>query len=194
MTKSRFTIAILGALALVAGALLWLQRQSTEALRTEIVLLREQKAELNQVRAENARLKGALISEADLARLRADRAAVLRLRGEIERTRKDLDQQERALAEQAAEAKTVKLAMNIGADGEIMVDGAPLDEPTLRRVLGDVPSGSRVQIDLYPSGPVQGGLSEKTKELLRRISPTLMSRDVKLHFDVKRDAVPQGEK
>jgi hypothetical protein len=53
-------------------------------LRAEVALLREERSELAQVRAENLRLLAEQPPSAEIERLRADRAAILRLRGEIE--------------------------------------------------------------------------------------------------------------
>jgi len=98
MSALRWLSALLLALALVAGAALWLQRQAAEALRGEIALLREENRDLAKSRAENQRLAAALPSAAELERLRADHAAVARLRREIEKTKDNLQARERALA------------------------------------------------------------------------------------------------
>jgi hypothetical protein len=62
---------LLLALAVAAGVAWWLRQQAAEDLRSEI---------------------------AQLEAMRADPAAVVRLRGEIERTKDKLDARERALA------------------------------------------------------------------------------------------------
>ena len=72
------------ALAVVAGAEWWLQRQAAAQLRGEIALLRDEGRELARLRKENQRLAAALPTTAELARLRADHAAVVQLRTEIE--------------------------------------------------------------------------------------------------------------
>ena len=59
-------------------------------LRDEIVLLREQNRELVRLRAENQRLAAALPPAAQLEALRADHAAVARLRSELEKTKDNL--------------------------------------------------------------------------------------------------------
>ena len=90
---------LLLALALAAGAGWWLQRASSAQVRGELALLRDEQRELAKLRAENQRLTTALPPATKLAALRADHAAVVRLRGEIEKLREHLQMQERALAE-----------------------------------------------------------------------------------------------
>ena len=84
MNALRWLSVLLLALALVTGASLWLQRQAAAQLRDEIAQLREDSRELAKLRAENQRLVAAQVSAVELARLRADHAAVLRLRTELE--------------------------------------------------------------------------------------------------------------
>ena len=84
MNPLRWLSALLLALAVVAGGALWLQRQSGAQLRGEIALLRDEQRDLTRLRKENQRLAAALPTTAELARLRADHAAVVQLRTEIE--------------------------------------------------------------------------------------------------------------
>ena len=70
--------------ALGAGVTWWLQAQEAAALRAEVALLRDERSELARVRAENLRLTTEQPPAAEIERLRADRAATLRLRTEIE--------------------------------------------------------------------------------------------------------------
>lgn len=98
MKPGRFVALILfAATAVMAGA--WrLQRDAAAALRLEADGLREENRELATLRAENQRLTAGLPPAADIARLRADRAAVERLRNEIEKLKDDVQRRERALA------------------------------------------------------------------------------------------------
>ena len=77
--------------------MLWLQREEAAALQVEVTLLRQQGHELAGLRAEHARLEAAAVPAAELARLRADRATVLQLRGELDALRRSLEQREQAL-------------------------------------------------------------------------------------------------
>ncbi len=84
MRASHGIAVALLALAIVAGAGFALQRQAAEALRQEIALLRDAQRAVAQVRAENEKLKASQPAPAEIERLRADRAAMLRLRAEID--------------------------------------------------------------------------------------------------------------
>ncbi len=98
MSALRRLFAVLLALALVAGAELLLQRQSAAQLRDEIALLREENCQVAQLCAENATLVSAQAPAAEMARLRADRAAVLQWRVEIEELKAGVAERERAVA------------------------------------------------------------------------------------------------
>ncbi len=99
MAALRWLSALLLALAVVAGASWWLQRQATAQLRGELALLRDEQRELARLRAENQRLAAALPAAVELERLRADHAAVLQLRAEIDRARDALQARERVLTD-----------------------------------------------------------------------------------------------
>ena len=92
-----FSVVLLG-LALVAGAALLLQRHATEALRSELALLRDENREVARLRAEQQCLKAAEVPAAELERLCADHAALIRLRAEINRLKNRADQKARANA------------------------------------------------------------------------------------------------
>jgi len=79
------------AAALVAGASLWIQHQATLAFRSEVDLLRDESRRLAQVRAEHQRLLSAQPPAAELDRLRADHAALVRLRTEIDQMKTRAD-------------------------------------------------------------------------------------------------------
>jgi len=98
MIAPRLVAALLLALAVVAGAALWLQRQAAAGLRAEITLLRAEDRDLARLRGENARLAAGQISADKLEQLRADHAAVQRMRHELEALKTDLEKRERALA------------------------------------------------------------------------------------------------
>lgn len=83
--------------ALVAGVTWWLQAQEAAALRAEVALLHEERSELARVSAENLRLTTEQPPAAEIERLRADRAAILRLRAEIERLKATTEARARGL-------------------------------------------------------------------------------------------------
>lgn len=71
-------------IAVAAGIGVAREWSETQALRAEVELARTEAAELGRVRAENQRLRKKQITTGELAALRADHAAVVRLRGELE--------------------------------------------------------------------------------------------------------------
>lgn len=83
MTLRRWLALALLMLALVAGGALLLQRQEAAQLRDELTLLREGRRELAQLKAEQARLQAAQPTAAEWEQLRGDRAAVERMRTEL---------------------------------------------------------------------------------------------------------------
>lgn len=85
--RARFPWGFLLALLLVAatGALAWASRwQQTGLLRTQLALQRPDPAELTRLKTENARLRAQQLPAAELESLRADHAALPRLRAEVE--------------------------------------------------------------------------------------------------------------
>jgi len=86
MSPSRrrwISLGFLG-LAVGTGGMWWVQRREAEALRIEVMLLRDAQRDLDARREEHRRLLAAQAPAAEVERLRADRAVLLRLRGEIE--------------------------------------------------------------------------------------------------------------
>ena len=87
MTTLRWGSGLLLGIAVVVAAALWLQRQEAEVLRSEIAMLREERVEREKLQAENRRLATQAAPAEEVARLRADHAAIGRLRTEIETLR-----------------------------------------------------------------------------------------------------------
>ena len=79
----RWSIGLL-LVGLAGGTGLIYERQMAATLRREGALLQAEKETLARVEAENARLQTEQIPPLELARLRDDRAALYRLRGEID--------------------------------------------------------------------------------------------------------------
>ncbi len=152
MVSSRWVSVGLLAFAVGAGAVLWLQRQTAADLRDERALLRDDSRELARLRVENQRLAAALPPVAKLEELRADRAAVMRLRGEIEKTRDNLEARERTLATappaapvpQAPPALVATIAISV--DGNLTRDGQIFELAALRQQLSVLPRGTGFEI------------------------------------------------
>src|SRR5690242_13436495 len=93
---SRLSTVVLLLLAVVGGFALLLQRQRASVLREQIALLRADQRELIALRAENAKLQAGLPSDSELARLRADHAAAIRLQAELNALRRQISAAEAA--------------------------------------------------------------------------------------------------
>lgn len=86
---------VLTAVAASFGVLLLLERHAGSMLREELELLQHERAQLRAIARENAGLASQQPSDAELSRLRADHAAVQRLRKEIEVLRERIAAEER---------------------------------------------------------------------------------------------------
>ena len=151
MASSRWVSVGSLAFVVVAGAAFWLQRQAAADLRDELALLRGDSRELARLRAENQRLTAALPPAVKLEELRADRAAVMRLRSEIEKTRDNLEARERALATAAPVLQAppaLVAAIGISADGNLTRDGQIFELAALRQQLSALSRGSAFEIRL----------------------------------------------
>lgn len=83
--RSSVGFLVMVAVLVVAGGLgLASQWQQTMLLRGELDGLHDQERELKALRSANERLRGQQVSASELAALRADHAAVGRLRAELE--------------------------------------------------------------------------------------------------------------
>ena len=83
--RSNFVfVTVIVGLVLIGGAAGGLQWQETQVLRRSIEIAQEEAKELSQLRAENLRLRARQIPVTELERLRADHAALPRLRAELE--------------------------------------------------------------------------------------------------------------
>jgi hypothetical protein len=123
------------AIAIVMGARYFLQRQERAALRAEISALQQENSQLGELRAENSRLLAQKISDTELERLRSDRAALTRLRAEIDKLEETADRKARAMQQRdRAEGGTV-LKVALGSNGALLLNGAAADQAALRQVL-----------------------------------------------------------
>lgn len=198
MSPLRCLSALLLALAVVAGAALWLQRQVAVGLREELARLREENRELARLRGENLRLEAALPPAAKLEDLRADRAAVIRLRGEIEKTKDNLQARERALAPGApptlAAPLPPALVVNIGmsADGSLTSNGQTFEPTALRQQLSTLPRGSTFEIRLRPK-PDANVPFDKVKQSLGAIAEQAgqMAKDLGLKMSLRIEQPPK---
>jgi hypothetical protein len=82
-----FFVLLIAVLVTAVAGIGWRQRQ-TAALRDELAAVSRTAHELARLRTENVRLREKQIPAAELEALRADHAALPRLRAEIEALRK----------------------------------------------------------------------------------------------------------
>lgn len=83
--RSHFVFVMVVVLLVLIGGAAWgLQWQETQVLRRSIEIAGEEANELSQLQAENLRLRARQIPATELERLRADHAALPRLRAELE--------------------------------------------------------------------------------------------------------------
>jgi hypothetical protein len=128
-----FTLAsLIVAVALFARSFLHLQE--SETLRAEIGFLQQENRQLDELRAGNARLRASRIPDSELERLRNDRAALGRLRTEINRLEESADRQARAAKAYGSKVWRPPLVLRaaISGGGGVEVEGAPADEAALR--------------------------------------------------------------
>lgn len=81
-------LVVVTTLVIASGVGLAAQWQTTLLLRGELERVQWETEELERLRAENQRLRGKQIPAAELEALRADHAAVARLRAELDTLRK----------------------------------------------------------------------------------------------------------
>src|SRR5688572_10597772 len=95
-------LVVVGVIALVRYLI---ERQESAALRSEIAILRQDRDHAARLRAEHERLVAGKVSDAELQRLRNDRAALNRLRNEINALETNAEQRAKALQEPASAKK-----------------------------------------------------------------------------------------
>lgn len=83
MQRSFIVWTGLAVVAVATGMTLWLQRETGRQLQLELAQVGQQRAEREALAEANRKLRDARVSPEELERLRADRAAVARLRREL---------------------------------------------------------------------------------------------------------------
>lgn len=163
---------------------LFLQHETSANLRGEIVLLREDVHELERLRGEQARLLAAQPPAAELTRLQTDRAALNRLRAEIERMKEHAEQTAHRLSAPmgnpapSGPAAALTLPVVITGDGALSMGDRPLDWVEVRQVLSRLAKGDafEVRVSMSPDAraerieAIMDTFKTLTKELGLRMS------------------------
>ena len=179
------SIALLG-FAIASGAWYLLRRQESIALRAEMVSLQQENRRLADLRAEHERLLATKISDSELARLRNDRAALQRLRAEINQLNESADRKARAVQEPGSEkqpALVLKLAM--GTDGGWMFDGVPADDQGIRELFARL-AGRSERVDIRFQVDANERRTDLMKEKLNRIADWAREARLGMSFRVER--------
>jgi hypothetical protein len=169
-------------LAVAITAVLFLQRATAANLRSELVLLREEHREMARLKAERDRLKAAQVPSAELERLRADRAALVQLRSEIDamKTRTDDLARREAKPSDTQNVKPTVLKIALGADGKLAVEGKSSDLETLRQRLAGLGKDARIDVSIVPDAAAQANNVKATADSLLAIA-----REVGLKMSVR---------
>jgi len=156
MAALRWTLLLVFAGAMTVALLL--QRESAANLRDEMGLLRDDQRELVRLRAEHVRLLAAQPPAAELTRLQTDRAALQRLRTELEKMTEHAEAASRRLAQpmDAAAPATAQAALTLSValagDGAVSLEGNPVDWAGIKQRLSRLAHGAT--FDVRVSAPV----------------------------------------
>lgn len=138
--------------ALGAAAWTWLQRAEAEVLRAQLAQLHDGQRESARLRTEHRLLSAAQPPAEELRRLRADRAALVRLRAELDYLRsraanyEDLEASANSRLVRAPVPGTITVNTGIADDGSLSFDGVPSALEMLRARLAGAQRGDRVEL------------------------------------------------
>ena len=190
MSATRWISAGFLGFAVLAGGGLWLQHETSAALRGEIRLLQDERKTLERLRAENQRLTAAQVPDAELARLRADRAALLRLRDEIDRMKSRAEQMGSAQQPAQTPAKAelppaLTLHLAVQQNGNLKLDGTPVDlNYEIRQRLAALRRGDIVKVRFdAPDAPYVGFMKQRVNELMA------LAKELGLRMEIKFEGV-----
>ncbi len=199
MTAARIWLALVVGLAVAATASLWLQRETRAVLQAELAQLREENAELGRVREERIRLVAQRTAPEEVSRLRADHAAVVRLRGEIEALRESVERREAAVAAAGAKAKerpwpeparaSSAISLRADPDGRLLLDGHPLDLAAFRQQLAQVPKEQEIEIRIKPPTGERTARLEAFAKNVDEVSN--LARELRVRHTLKIESSPQ---
>lgn len=177
---------LLVGLAASVGAILVSQRLERTALQTELAQVLEEQRERARMLEENRRLTAAQPSAEELARLRADHAAITRLRQEVEA----LDAQaSRQLADVAAPASSARPApaatfqLTVGEGGELILAGRPVTWNELRAQLREFAARAEaVEIRMRPGAELTAARMSTFKSAMENVAA--LGRELHLRHEL----------
>ena len=190
MHAVRWATLVLLAIAIAAFARFWIARQEAAALRAEIAYQKQQHGRLAALRSEHDRLRAEKVSDEELARLRNDHAALVRLRGEITRLEETAEQKERALKERPAPLPALRLDLGLAADNGLLVDGVSAKPEALRELLTRFAERSESVDIRFRYDPADGRIA-LVKETVDGISQ--LARQLKLRMTLRLERVPAAQ-
>jgi hypothetical protein len=165
--RNKFGWLGLVALTFIGAVAIWRQHDTQVRLRRQIGELRQQNHEVARQREENRRLVTSLPTAAELERLRADHAAIPRLRAEIEimRGRAEAAENEASLPARFEAGSKVPV-------GDWKNAGAATSKATLETVLWAAASGDIDKFAINVFLP-QGGVRERAMAQLESLPPAI---------------------
>ena len=176
------SLALLG-FAIASGAWYLLRRHESTALHAEIASLEQENRRLADLRAGHERLLATKVSDSELERLRNDRAALQRLRTEINLLNESADRKARAVQEPAPEKQpALLLKLEMARDGGLSLDGAPTDDEGLRQLFTQLAQRSE-KVDLrlrFDPSSIDLASMKKTIEGIVK-----MSKEAGLHMSFR---------
>ena len=186
-------LALLG-FAIAGGAWFLLRRHESTVLRAEIASLQQENRRLVDLRAEHERLLSTKVSDSELERLRNDRAALGRLRAEINQLNESADRKARAVEEPAPDkqpALVLKLAM--ANDGGLSLDGVPANDEAIRQLFAQLAQRSE-RVDIRFQVDANDTRTDLVKEKLNGISRWAKEARLAMSFRLERMGTGQAQR
>lgn len=188
--QARHWIALGLLAASVAGfAGLLIEHQETKALRSQIEILQQENQRAGQLRAERDRLVAGKVSDAELQRLRGDRAALIRLRNEITALEANADRMAKAMEEPATKKAAAHLVkLSLAGNGGLLLEGAPIDQGALRQHLEKFvgkPEHVEISLQLASVGTSTDAIKSAVEGVVK------LSKELGLKFSMRFEKPPR---
>ena len=165
-----------------------IERQETTALRSQIEILQQEVKRATQLRAERERLMAEKVSDAELQRLRADRAALVRLRNEISALEANADRMTKTIHEPNAKGAAHSVKLSLAGNGGLSLDGEPIDQSVLRQHLSQYagkPEPVEISLQLASAQTSTDALKSTVEGIVR------LSKELGLKFSMRFEKPPR---